>query len=251
MNIKSIVFSLAVLMSIPVSGQNSVNGQVKKMHIDVYRNAVKAQDFPTAITALNYLLAIEPNKGHYKDSLAYAYYWSSNYAQAIYWSDEVLKSQPDNTAMLEIKAFCLKKTNNMIKAIAIYEDLLKKEFNFSYAFNLCELQYSVKRLYECMATIETIHAHAIPDSLTFNYLGASQQIAQTPVKAAVYNYEGLALYELGDKQAASAAFGKSLEVDSTFTHAKANFLAVSNELQNEVTGVTNQNASKSEIKRED
>lgn len=205
----------------------------KNTHIEVYKNALKAEDYSSAITALNYIVAIDSNS-NYKDSLAVLYYLSGKYHQSIYWSNKILLKTPNNIGIIEIKAASLKQTNQSILAISEYEKLIKLEQNPIYVFNLIELQYQMKRLYECIATTQTIENLTFKSEMKYHYegLGEDKKSYSTLLKASMYNYQGLALYELGSKDLAMISFQESLRLDSTFIHAKENLKIVTTELSN-------------------
>jgi tetratricopeptide (TPR) repeat protein len=201
-----------------------------KIHLNVYRNGIKSGDYTAAIIALNYLVTIEEKTGKYRDSLAYLYFLANNFYQSLYWSNQVLVTEPNNVGLLEIKASSLRQTNQLLLSIETYEYLLKKSPSPIYAINLTELQYQVKRLYECVATTKLAETMVIPKDMLYTYKLSEQQLAKTPLLAAVYNYKGLALYELGNKVSAKEAFEKALTIDTSFFLAKSNLLVVIKEL---------------------
>jgi tetratricopeptide (TPR) repeat protein len=206
----------------PYSGLN--------IHLNVYRNALKSGDYNTAIIAMNYVVVNESKTGKYRDSLAYLYYSANSFYQSLYWSNEVLGKEPGNIGLMEVKAASLKQTNQLLPAIEAYESLLKMSPSPVYAFNLTELQYQAKRLYECLGTTQLAEGMNIPKDMVYSYKISEQQDVKTPLLAGFYNYRGLALYELGNKQLAKEAFEKALVIDSGFLLAKSNLLTVSKEL---------------------
>lgn len=202
----------------------------------VYRNALKCLDYFTAIVALNNLVVIESKTGKYQDSLAYLYHAAGNYYQALYWCDEVLKKQETYVGMLEVKANCLRQTEQFVKSIEVYESLVKITHSAVYAFNLTELQYQIKRLYECAATAQMIESMEIPKDMYYSYVIGQNTTFRTPLLAATLNYKGLALQELGNPEMAKKAYEAALSVDSTFILAKNNLqkLAVSTDQKEEI-----------------
>lgn len=222
-------FSLIIVLAAAFS----LNAQIKKtspvsasttapsLHLQVYRNALAAGDLATAITSLNYVVATEMKTGKYQDSLAMLYFASGNVQQANYWSNKVLTTQPNNLVMLDIKASALKQMNQPLQAIETYEKMLSIDNSPATCFNLTELQYSVKRLYECVASTQMAEKMQISKELGFSYK-IDKETAQTPLMAAFYNYRGLALYDLGDKEASKIAFLAALKIDPNFILARVN-----------------------------
>ncbi len=225
----------------------NLNAQVKKtasviaaapsLHLQVYRNSLSAGDLATAITSLNYLVASEMKTGKYQDSLAMLYFASGNLQQANYWSNKVLSTQLNNLVMLDIKASALKQINQPLQAIETYEKMLSIDNSPATCFNLTELQYNVKRLYECVASTQLAEKMQISKDLGFSYKINEKETAQTPLIAAFYNYRGLALYDLGEKKASKIAFLAALKVDPNFILAKVNLEQLEKETAADTTPV--------------
>lgn len=200
---------------------------ITKNHLQVYRNAVNCGDYTTAIMALNYVV-VESKNGKYLDSLAYLYYFSNNFNQSIYWCSEALKFRPNDISLLELKATNLKHTKQIFLAIEIYEYLMKISPSPIFAFNLIELQYTAKRLYECLLTTNLTESLSFKNDMKYSYKINESSIYSTPLKAAIYNYKGLVLLDLKDTLQAKTAFETALSIDSTFILAKNNLSSLFN-----------------------
>lgn len=220
---KKITLLCLITLSFNLNAQTTKTTTVAapNLHLQVYRNAVSAGDLATAITALNYVVATEMKSGKYQDSLAMLYFATNNIQQANYWSNKVLTVQPNNLVMLDVKATALKQMGQPLQAIETYEKMLSIDKSPATCFNLTELQYSVKRLYECVASTQLAEQMTIPKDLGFSYKISDKENAQTPLMAAFYNYRGLALYDLGQKEEAKNAFMSALKLDPNFLLAKA------------------------------
>ncbi len=228
--LKSIAIICFCILSITTNAQTTkpTTAATPNLHLQVYRNAISAGDLATAITALNYVVAAEMKTGKYQDSLALLYFATNNIQQANYWSSKVLATQPNNFVMLDIKASALKQMGQPLQAIETYEKMLTIEKSPAVCFSLTELQYSVKRLYECVATTQLAEQMKIDKDLGFMYK-IEDKTYSTPLMAGFYNYRGLALFDLGEKEAAKAAFNAALKLDPNFILAKANIEAIEKE----------------------
>ncbi len=115
--------------------------------------------------------------------------------------------------------------NQPKEAIEIFEKLFGKTQSPYHAYKLMELQYSIKRLAECLATAQAAEKLTYkPDYLmTYN---VGQQTGRTYLQAGVYNIHALALYDLDKKAEAKTYFEKALALDSTFALAKQNLDAM-------------------------
>lgn len=213
---------IASILLLTQAAQAQVSASVAT-HKQVFSQSLKSGDFATAIIAANYIVSAEKG-GTYRDSLAILYYNSGQLNASYYWSTEVLKSKSKDPNMLEVKALCLKKSNNPLKAIDAYSELLSvKQDNAVYAYELMDLQYGVKRLLECAALgQQTLQKIKIDEKLAVSYSMDGKTSKQTPLKSAMYNLYGLALLELQKLPEAQKAFEEALQIDKDNMMAQAN-----------------------------
>jgi tetratricopeptide (TPR) repeat protein len=251
---KKIYFAvLLIATSIQCFAQNNTLNQAtlqinqKQIHIEVYRVSLKAGDYMTALNALNYLNVIERKSGIYKDSLAILYFSTGNYLQSLFWAEEILSVNPEKISILEIKAATLKKTNQTILAIEVYEKLKKIQNSPIYIFNLIESQYQIKRLLECLQNTSLIESLVYTNEMKFPYLSNEKKQVYTSLKAAMYNYQGLTYYDLGEKELAKIAFEKAVSIDTTFQLAVFNLQTVTKDLEKPHSEDTNSNSNNDNI----
>lgn len=195
-------------------------------HKAVFSQSLKAGDVVTAIQAANYIVAADA-KSSFKDSLAILYYNAGNLSAAYYWAAGVLKDKPASPEMMEVKAHCLKNSNNSLKAIDAFTDLLKVKPNAVYSYELMNLQYSVQRLLEC-ATLgqQTLQSIKIDSTIGVSYSIDGKTSRQTPLKAAIYNVFGMALSDLKKLPEAQQAFEQALLIDKDYAMAQKNLETV-------------------------
>lgn len=201
---------------------NTGKSNNESKHLTVYTDAVQSGDYLTAITALSYYVAENPGKANYKDSLAFLYYLSANYHQCIYWCNVLIKKGMGNHRLLEIKAASLKLTGQYTDAIYEYEQLLRAAPNPVYAYNLMELQYQLKRHYECIQTSGLIEQFKYEEQMQVNYKTEDNRVLQTPLKTALYNLVGLTYLDLGKYAESKTAFEKALSIDTSCVMVKLN-----------------------------
>ncbi|MES2851246.1 MAG: hypothetical protein V4685_19510 [Bacteroidota bacterium] len=194
-------------------------------HLKVFNIAIASGDGNTATTALNYYLSEQGENNVYADTLAMLYMQQGNFVQCYYWADKRLLVKKDDNALLELKGICLDKMNQPKEAIEIFEKLFGKTQSPYHAYKLMELQYSIKRLAECLATAQAAEKLTYkPDYLmTYN---VGQQTGRTYLQAGVYNIHALALYDLDKKAEAKTYFEKALALDTSFALAKQNLDAM-------------------------
>ena len=76
-------------------------------HKTIVAQALRYQDFQTAINSMQHIIALEGAKSLYKDSLAIIYFNAKNYVSSHLLAKELLTSNPRNVPLLEINALSL------------------------------------------------------------------------------------------------------------------------------------------------
>ncbi len=205
-------------------GTKSVPG-TQNSHIKVFKQAIASGDLSTAITALSYYVNDQGANTVYEDTLAMLYLQQNSYVQCYYWADKRLKAKPDDLVLLEMKGISLDKLNEPKEAIAIFEKLYSKTKSPFHAYTLMELQYSIRRLAECLVTANsTLQLQFKPEyTITYN---AGEQVRRTYLQAGIYNIQALTLYDLDKKAEAKLYFEKAVALDSNFVLARQNLDAL-------------------------
>lgn len=215
------------LFSIANAQVNKINIATAKSnpHLKVFNQAVSSGDLATGITALSYYVNDQGANSVYEDTLAMLYMQQGSYVQCFYWADKRLKVSPDNNSLMEMKGICLDKMQQPKEAIAIFEKLYSKTQSPYHAYKLMELQYSIKRLAECLVTaVSTEKLQFKPEYImTYN---VGEQMGRTYLQAGVYNIRALTLYDLDKKAEAKLYFEKALSLDSNFVLARQNLDAL-------------------------
>lgn len=227
---KKIIFISLFCFSVTSSfaqATKSVPAASASQHLKVFKQAMSSGDLATGITALSYYIADQGANPVYEDTLAMLYLQQNSYPQCYYWADKRLKVKPEDQALMEMKAICLEKLNQPKEAIALYEKLYAKTKSPYHAYTLMELQYSIKRLAECLATAGSTEKLEFKPDFTMTYNAGEQYgLGRTYLKAGIYNITGLALYDLDRKAEAKQYFEKALALDSNFVLAKQNLQAM-------------------------
>ena len=213
---------------------NMGNAQVKKVnapaaksnpHLKVFLQALNSGDVTTAISALNYYITEQGANTVYEDTLAMLYMQQGSFVQCYYWADKRSKVKPDDNALMEMKGICLDKLQQPKDAIAIFEKLFAKTQSPYHAYKLMELQYSIKRLAECLATATNAEKLQFKPEFVMTY-NVGEQTGRTYLQAGIFNIHALALYDLDKKAEAKTYFEKALALDSNFVLARQNLDAL-------------------------
>jgi tetratricopeptide (TPR) repeat protein len=183
--------------------------------------AKSSGDINTGIIALNYYITEQGSNNPYADTLAMLYMQQGQFSQCFYWADLRLKDKPDDNGLMEMKGLCLDKLQQPKEAITIFEKLYAKTQNPFHAYKLMELQYSIKRLEECVVTANSAERLQFKPEFVMSY-NVGDQVGRTYLQAGIFNIHALALYDLNKKPEAKAYFEKALALDSNFLLAKQN-----------------------------
>ena len=223
-----------VFLSVTICLFTSVNAQPGKTkaapaknntHLKVFNQAVVTGDLGTAIIALNYYITEQGSANPYADTLAILYMQQGQYAQCYYWADKRLQAKPEDNGLLEMKGICLDKLQQPKEAVAIFEKLYAKTQSPFHAYKLMELQYSIKRLAECVVTANSAEKLQFKPEYVITY-NVGEQVGRTYLQAGIFNIHALALYDLDKKAEAKTYFAKAVALDSNFVLARQNLEAI-------------------------
>ena len=194
-------------------------------HLKVFNQALASGDLGTAIIALNYYITEQGSNNPYADTLTLLYMQQGAYPQCYYWADKRLQVKPDDNSLLEMKGICLDKLQQPKEAIVIFEKLYAKTKSPFHGYKLMELQYSIKRLEECLVTANSAEKLQFKPEFVMTY-NVGDQVGRTYLQAGIFNIHALALYDLNKKPEAKAYFEKAVALDSNFVLAKQNLEAL-------------------------
>ncbi|MBK6633933.1 MAG: tetratricopeptide repeat protein [Chitinophagaceae bacterium] len=221
---KMILLTLVAFNFLTVMAQGSKTA-IASPHIKVFKQSVISGDVATAITALSYYVNEPGYNPVYEDTLAMLYMQQNSYIQCYYWADKRLKLKPEDLVLMEMKGICLDKLNQPKEAITVFEKLYSKTQSPYHAYTLMDLQYSIKRLAECLATAASTERLQFKPEYTITY-NVGEQVGRTYLQAGIYNIQALALYDLDKKAEAKQYFEKALALDSNFVLARQNLDAL-------------------------
>ena len=194
-------------------------------HLKVYNLAMNTGDINAASLALNYYITEAGTETPYSDTLAMLYMQMGSFAQSYYWAELRSKTHPDDNNLLEMRGICLEKMQQPKEAISIFEKLFGKTQSPYHAYKLMGLQYSIKRLAECVATANAAEKLQFKPEYVMTY-NIGDQVGRTYLQAGIFNIHGLALYDLDRKAESKAYFQKAIALDSNFALAKQNLEAI-------------------------
>jgi len=201
-----------------------------KSYLEYQKNllekAKKFADKEAYRNALYEIITIEGDGSPYLDSLAHFYFLDGEMVSFILVSDELLKRNPDNDALLLQQAIAYEKLGNLKKAVELYEKVFNRQpDNVQLGYILAWDQYQLKRIDEAYATLMKLKDKTFPH-VQVQIPGLNNQAETVPLEAAYYNLLGLVSYDLHNLDMASQYFAKALEIHPDFQLAKQNKAAI-------------------------
>ena len=161
-------FNLILIASLFFSwhgfGQTNNNTQAIEQAKKKYQLSVKLNDFSEAKSALYDLIVLEPNNHSYLDSLAYMYFDFGQNASAALASQEALKFNGQNQALLQIGAQSFKKLGVLDRSLQLYQRLYNVSDDIFTLYEVASLQLQLKKYDEAMINTELLLGKPLIDN---------------------------------------------------------------------------------------
>ena len=230
-NFSLVIFFLTALSTIGFAQeQKKINIRETydyQKNVQIYSRAMKYNDVDAAKSALYNLIAMEPQNDSLLFDLAYLYFENQKYISSILATNDLLTLNPDHLAALEVSAISYENIGAREKALEAYESLYLKNDNINTLYKIAFLQYELDRFSEAKTTAEIIMESEKSEEATL-FFGTTENTQQEiPMRASIFNLQGLINMEQGNKEEALENFNKALEIAPEFELAKNNL----NELQ--------------------
>ena len=199
-----------------------LDNAIKKYHL-----SLSYLDYQTAISAVQDILIIAPEKTNYKDTLLALYYNSNLSYSAVLLAKEMEKEGNTNISVLEVLATMYQKAGNLKESLAYYEKIYEKTNKLYYLYQLAIIQFNMSRINECMQSLTKIleDPNSLKETIRVDYEKANSQ--EVLFAAAAYNILGVLSINLNKPDVATQYFNKSLEIYPEFLLAKNNLSSVS------------------------
>lgn len=208
-----------IMMSMSVSAQTS-NQEAIAIEKKIIAKAKRIGDPGVAAYSMYKLIALEGDNSTYKDSLTYMYYSARKYGSCFMMASEVLKRDPKNEAMLELKASSLESLGALDKAMETYKELFDLTNNNYHGYNLSKLQLSMNKFEEAYATIKKVEVLNDTGKVQVNFSINQTHTQQIELIAAIPYLKGLIEEELKKNDEAKLSYQKALKIQPEFVLAK-------------------------------
>lgn len=215
------IFVLLVIGSLFYSGQAQNNRQdAIALEKEMVRFAKSMGDVAVTTSSMYRLIALEGDNSTYKDSLTYIYYSARKYASCFLMSNEVLKRDPKNKAVLELKALSLESLGALDKSMEAFKELFAVSKNNFHGYSLAKLQLTMKMYEEAYATIKQVEAINDEGIYKVNFAINQNHTQEVELLAAISYLKALIEIDLDKKPEAKISLEKSLKIQSDFVLAR-------------------------------
>ena len=207
------------MMSMSVSAQTSKEEAIA-IEKKIIAKAKRIGDPAVASYSMYKLIALEGENSTYKDSLTFMYYSARKYGSCFMMASEVLKRDPKNQAMMELKASSLESLGALDKAMETYKELFVLTNNNYHGYNLSKLQLSMNKFEEAYATIKKVEPLNDTGKVQVNFSINQTHTQQIELIAAIPYLKGLIEEELKKNDEAKLSYQKALKIQPEFVLAK-------------------------------
>ncbi|MCS6895896.1 MAG: tetratricopeptide repeat protein [Bacteroidia bacterium] len=188
----------------------------------IHAQAVQYNDPMTQIFALHWRIASEGDRFGLRDTLAQAYFQAGMYRQALAVAEELLKEQPRNADLAELRAVSYFYLQDARGALDAYEKLYEITQSPLHLYQVITLQFNLQRYGECQANIDRILNIPESERLSVRISTPDGQTQEVPLRAAALNVRGVLFRIQKEEAQARKAFEEALKIFPNFLLAKGN-----------------------------
>lgn len=225
---KNILFiGLVAFAAITVKAQApkaaTLNPTVRVQEI-VYKNAMENVDLEVATQAVYQLIALQPERLNWVDTLCVLYHARGYYGQSAKLAKEVLKRNPNSLPFREIYAQGCEATGQTQEALKQYLELNKASRNGTFIYKIASLQLNLKQYDDCEKGIlkaledESTNSMVISTQIDAN----TQEIGDISLRAALLNLRGILELERNNTTKAIEYFEDALKISPKYTLVRQN-----------------------------
>ena len=195
---------------------------------EIVRLAKSIGDPSVVTVGMFKLIALEGANSTYKDSLTYIYYSSRKYASCFLMANEVLKRDPKNQGIMELKAVSLESLGAIDKSVEVYEELFALSKNNYHGYNLAKLQLTMKKYEDAYKTVNVVETLNDTGQYKVTFSINQNHTQQVELLAAIPYLKAIIELELDKEAEAKASFQKALKIQPDFVLAQESFDAINN-----------------------
>lgn len=216
-------FTLLFLASLSSFSQKTLNPDLR-LQETIYKHALENSDLEAATIAVYQIIALQPEKDSWQDTLCLLYHGRGYYLQSAKIAQRILEKKPESLAFREVLAQAFENTGNYLEALRQYDKLVKADSNAVFMYKTALMQYLLRYYNDCEITINNILKNSKTEGLSINTQvdQASSELKQVPLRAAALNILGVVYMDMNKKEPAIDAFEKALELYPDYMLVKEN-----------------------------
>lgn len=215
------VLTLSLIFFQHAEAQDIKESEAYQRQKDIYQLGLKYGDAGIARSSLYNLITMDPNDASLLDSLAYMYFEYQQFTSCLLVCLDILKSNPDHQAALEMSAISYENLGLKDKALASYESIYLRNSSIYTLYKIAVLQLDLGRYGESMTNVNILLEREETKEAKLS-INNQQGPSRISLEAAVYNLKGLVESSQGNEESARASYQQALTIEPEFTLAKNN-----------------------------
>lgn len=220
---KFLLSILLLICGLHSFAQKTLNPDLR-LQEKIYQHALENNDLEAATMAVYHIIALQPEKENWQDTLCLLYHGRGYYIQSAKIAQEILIRNPEALEFREVLAQAYENTGNYLEALRQYDKLVKADSNAVFLYKTALMQYMLRYYKDCERSVNQI----LDNSKTNNQFINTQTdlnsaiLKQVPLRAAALNILGVIYMDMNKKEQAIAAFEKALEIYPDYLIVKEN-----------------------------
>lgn len=201
-------------------GNQNSSGNIPQLE-KLYKKSYDLKDVPTAITAVQLILA-QDSTHNLRDSLPAMYMAVQNVDACLATTEESLKRKPEDEELLKYKLLCLEQLGEADKMFDLANNLYKKTGKAEYIYKVASVQLVTGKFNEAAKTIDEMMEKYKTSTDSVEIFIDQAQSQKVPVSAACWNMRGYMNIQTQKYQEAAEAYQKAIQIFPDFVMARRN-----------------------------
>lgn len=215
---KNYIYLFAFIITTSAIAQNISTVELEKQKL---KQALSYSDQTVATSAMYNIISLEGPQSTYKDSLAYMYFNSRNYISCFLVADDILKYNPNNLEILEMKAVSLETMGALEKSLESYNLLLSKSNDNYHAYKIAGILLALKKFDEALELAKKADTMSDNGEVTVSFQINKNYNQNVQLKPAIAYLEGLIYLGKEMNKEARISLERAIQLFPDFVLAKS------------------------------
>lgn len=212
-----------ITLSAQTNSKTTLNPTIR-IQEKVYQLALENNDLEAATMAVYQLIAIQPEKQSWQDTLCLLYHGRGFYPQSASLALKIIERKPEAREFREVLAQANEYLGNYSEALKQYELLLNPDSNSAVLYKTAMMHYMLKNYNECESDLKYILSDKDSESISIATQSdpSSAKLQSVPIRAAALNMLGVIYMDEKKTLEAYDAFEAALKIFPAYLVAKQN-----------------------------